>query len=60
MYPKYTDAKPDNFWLKTIANEVAETNHLLKSLIDSFNQKKDKQNDSTGIVKDKPSSPTGV
>jgi len=30
---KYTEPKPDNIWLKTIANECAETNTLLKALI---------------------------
>jgi len=33
---KYTDMKADNVWLHRIANETAETNYLLRKLIDLY------------------------
>jgi len=45
---KYNDMKSDNEWLHRIANECAETNSLLKTLISSLNnpnQEKPKKRD---------------
>jgi len=36
---KYTDLTNDNKWLHRIANECAETNSLLKTLIATLNKK---------------------
>lgn len=51
MIEKYTDMKADNVWLHRIANESAETNRLLRRLIENTSQDQPKS---------EPKSPTGI
>ena len=42
---KYNDMQADNVWLHRIANETAETNFLLKKLIELYMEDKPEHDD---------------
>jgi len=47
---RYTDMKADNIWLQRIANECAETNMLLRKLVDKMFPEPKKEIEGKGAV----------